>query len=219
LKGTQRGNITQGIIVQALLVVSLLLVALWFVPVRVDVTVGLFHGRLALDLEVWPAGLFRVALPVERAVRVGRSLALRLSRRRARTAGGQLISAVRLALKVARTLKYLLLDRGIVRCPELTWYTRIGAGDAARTALWVGLLWGIKGSLVGYLTHVWTFEGEPELVVEPDYDEAGVESRLHCIVKFRLGDIILAAVAWAGSRLLSSMRGARGIWTTIPFKD
>ncbi len=204
---------------EALLVISLLIVPLWFVPVTLDVTVGLFHGRLALDVGVWPAGLVRVPLPVERAVRAGRSLALRVSKRRASTARGQLVSALRTALKVVRPLKHLTLDSGIVRCPKLVWSTRVGAGDAARTAVLVGLLWGVKGSIVGYFTHVWDFEGEPELAVEPNYDEVGMESTLHCIVKFRLGDIIVAAVAWAGSALLSSMGGARGIWRTIPFKD
>lgn len=61
----------------------------------------------------------------------------------------------------------------------------IGAGDPFWTALGVGGVWAVIGSLLGQLNIC------PEVRVLPNYENTEVQARLYCIFQFRLGQVII----------------------------
>jgi len=92
---------------------------------------------------------------------------------------------------------YLTLTRKVARklvVKELQWETRLGAGDAARTAIITGGVWAIKGSVIGYLSSL-THLQELHIQVIPDYSlRANLSTRLYCIFQMRIANIILVAI-------------------------
>ncbi len=94
------------------------------------------------------------------------------------------------------------LKRGIV-IQELRWQTVLGTDDAMDTAIAVGVLWGAKASILGYLS------GQIPVMkcginVEPDYRQAVFNTRLRCTVNFRAVHLMLGLII-----IGSTIRGIR----------
>lgn len=86
----------------------------------------------------------------------------------------------------------------------------VAAGDAARTAIAVGALWGLIGGAFGYaLSQVRRRPARPRLSIRPDFKNPGwqLSVDMRCIVEVRPGHIIAALLASAGSLV---MKGGRG---------
>ena len=100
-----------------------------------------------------------------------------------------------------------LLEQVPWEAKELSWVTRVGAGDAALTGMVCGLLWAFKGTAFGVLAERMTFARRPVVRVLPDFQAVAFRTTFRCIVEARLGDIIRT-----GAGMLRRKRGAA--WKT-----
>ncbi len=72
----------------------------------------------------------------------------------------------------------------------IKWHTELGAGDAAITAIAVGLLYGIKGNILSFL-----FKPEnADISVKPNYSKPIFEIDFNCIIKIKIANIIIAGI-------------------------
>lgn len=104
-----------------------------------------------------------------------------------------------LLLQVARWLRiagkiYPIVCRIVRTIETFEWRTEIGTGDAASTGALAGGLWAVKGGIVGALAKNHVFLRAPRLSVIPDYNRPRFSLEMRCIFRFRLGDIIVAAL-------------------------
>lgn len=76
---------------------------------------------------------------------------------------------------------------------KFTWITKLGTGGPASTAIFYGLLWGLKLSLISYLSQQTVFARDPEIQVIPDFQNLKFEMVFDCIFRVKLGYIIIAA--------------------------
>jgi hypothetical protein len=78
-------------------------------------------------------------------------------------------------------------------------------GDAAHTGVMVGGCWAIKGSIIGVLTNFLHFKVMPNLSITPDFQKQRVETSFSCILRFRVGQAIIAGIKlfryWKGSKV------------------
>lgn len=101
-----------------------------------------------------------------------------------------------------------------VTCERLEWFTTIGTGDSAETGILTGIVWALKTALVSLAGRYVRWTRPPRLNVHPSFNEQRFESELLCIVRFRLGHLILAV-----ARLFLNMRkGSEGTWQNTPFR-
>lgn len=100
------------------------------------------------------------------------------------------------------------------RIVKLTWWSRIGTGDAAETGILSGLVWGIKGGLIMLLTHFLLLRTKPSISIEPSFMRACLYTEFECIVQFRVGNAILAGILL----LVHFRKGRRAKWENTRFK-
>lgn len=96
---------------------------------------------------------------------------------------------------------------------SLKWRTKFGTGDAADTAMITGLAWGFKGVLGSYIYRFLSVEKRLQYDVQPHFQAQGFYTELTCIIRFRPGKTILAALGL----VLLWMREAK-IWRSIRFR-
>ncbi|WP_308128826.1 DUF2953 domain-containing protein [Bacillus sp. sid0103] len=81
-----------------------------------------------------------------------------------------------------------------VSIKSLEWDTLIGVGDAAHTGMITGAIWALKGSLIGLVSHYLKLLVMPKITVTPHFQAAVMQTRLTCIIQFRIGHAILAGL-------------------------
>lgn len=81
-----------------------------------------------------------------------------------------------------------------VTIKSLEWDTLIGVGDAAHTGMITGAIWALKGSLIGLLSHYFKLIVMPKITVTPHFQATVMQTRLSCIIQFRIGHAILAGL-------------------------
>lgn len=83
------------------------------------------------------------------------------------------------------------------------WRTRFGLGDAAWTGAATGAVWALKGNIVGLTAHYMILDAEPRLSVEPVWQAEDSETDLVCMISFRIGHAMGAALQivkfWRGN--------------------
>ena len=84
------------------------------------------------------------------------------------------------------------------------WHSLVGVGDAAHTGIITGALWALKGSVVGILSNFLRLKEMPVLSVTPHFQMAIIQTRITCIIQFRIGYAILA-----GLKLIKFWKGGR----------
>ncbi|MGG6309635.1 DUF2953 domain-containing protein [Paenibacillus macerans] len=100
---------------------------------------------------------------------------------------------------------------------KLEWSTNIALSDAAHTATLTGVLWGVKATLVGWLTCYISLKQRPKLFVVPVFGSAPLFStEIRCIAKIRCGYAIYAGLVLI-VRVLKVKGGVKK-WLTILFK-
>lgn len=102
-----------------------------------------------------------------------------------------------------------------IKIIKLTWWSRIGTGDAAETGILLGLIWGIKGGLIMLLSHFMKIRTKPSVSIEPSFMQACLYTEFECILQFRVGNAILAGILF----LIHLRKGRRARWENIRFKD
>lgn len=109
-------------------------------------------------------------------------------------------------------LEHVVNLRGIVKrfinhitIHKLEWNSSFGLGDAARTGMATGVLWSLKGSIVGILAHYMRLKSKPVLNITPHFLENVVRTKVICIFSFRIGHAILG-----GLRVVKYWKSAKG---------
>ncbi|MEW9671057.1 DUF2953 domain-containing protein [Ammoniphilus sp. 3BR4] len=100
------------------------------------------------------------------------------------------------------------------KCERFEWYTRVGVGDAASTAMVTGLFWGVKTTLVGAITRYIALRTTPRINVVPAYYTTEMDTRFLCIFRYRIGNSIIAVVRI----LFKLIKGREGIWQNTLFR-
>lgn len=91
---------------------------------------------------------------------------------------------------------------GHVSIIQWKWYSTVGIGDAAHTGMLTGVIWSIKGTIVGMLSHTMRLKVHPEMEVTPNFQQKVSKTRFQCIIHFRIGYAIVA-----GMKLVLFWRG------------
>ena len=76
---------------------------------------------------------------------------------------------------------------------NISWYTEIGTGDAAETAVTVGAIWAIKTSVIFLINKNHNLP-EVSINVVPNYNINTFETTIDCIFSIKLGYIINANI-------------------------
>lgn len=77
---------------------------------------------------------------------------------------------------------------------QFKWESNFGTGDAMNTGILTGVIWGIKGISLGIISNFMILHTKPTISVTPIYDKQVFKSRLECIIKVRLGHVILTGI-------------------------
>lgn len=87
---------------------------------------------------------------------------------------------------------------------QFDWYSVIGIGDAAYTGMATGVVWAMKGSIIGALGHFLSLRDIPKLMVKPEFNQTIIQTRITCMFQFRIGNAMLAGIKlirfWKGGR-------------------
>ncbi|TLS39106.1 DUF2953 domain-containing protein [Pseudalkalibacillus caeni] len=84
---------------------------------------------------------------------------------------------------------------------QLHWQTAFGLGDAAATGTAAGIVWTIKGGIVTFVSTYMRLKDEPLLEVRPIFQGVTSFTHLECMISFRLGHAMGAAL-----KIVRSMR-------------
>jgi len=76
---------------------------------------------------------------------------------------------------------------------KFEWETTVGIDDAAITAVASGALWAIKSNIIAVLLNRYEFK-ELHINVKPCYDNECIFTTINCIIMFKTGHIINAAM-------------------------
>lgn len=87
---------------------------------------------------------------------------------------------------------------------KIMWKTAIGVGDAAKTGTLTGIIWTLKGSIMGIISQYMRLSKQPIIEVYPHFQQTITHTELTCIVSFRIGHAMGAAL-----RLVKFWRGIR----------
>lgn len=160
-----------------------LLPFLLLMPVRVGFRFGQggAFDHIDVSVRVGPVALL-FALPVS----------MLLSRFANRGKGASVRQSPRLAGAMKRAAA-----RATRRIERFEWKTHLGTGDAATTCWGAGVLWSLKGTLLGFLRRRHCFVEPPRIEVVPRYGGVSLAVELSCIFRFTVGEIILALLMGA----------------------
>lgn len=113
--------------------------------------------------------------------------------------------------------KWLAATLRRITFTKLEWSTNIALTDAAHTATLAGALWGLKATLVGWLTYHISLKQRPKLFVVPVFgSEPLFSTEFRCIAQIRYGYAIYAGLVLI-VRVLKVKGGVKK-WLTILFK-
>lgn len=91
---------------------------------------------------------------------------------------------------------YKILKRLLKRIDitKFEWKTNIGTSDAALTGVLTGVLWSIKGIVLGIASHYMNLSTKPHIEIVPNFQSAISKTRFQCMISFRLGQAIFAGL-------------------------
>lgn len=81
-----------------------------------------------------------------------------------------------------------------VKVHQFSWTSVLGIGDAAHTAVLTGVVWGLKGTIVGIISNYMRLNTAPVINVQPHFQLVTSHTELTCMFSFRVGHAILAAL-------------------------
>lgn len=122
---------------------------------------------------------------------------------------------LRTALKATRGLKkWLVGTLSHVRITKLDWSTDFSLGDAADTATAAGALWGMKWTMIGWLSRFVRLQRNPRMFVAPVFrDELCFSTEAVCTGKLSAGYAFYAGLLLL--RRVSKVEGGLGRWKKL----
>lgn len=98
-----------------------------------------------------------------------------------------------------------------IKISNFKWETMFATGDAAKTGMATGLVWTTKSTFISVLSSFFRLMNRPLIHVQPVFQGKGLESRLSCMVQFRIGNAIKA-----GFKMIRYWRGGKAKFKTLP---
>ncbi len=166
------------------LIVLFLLLVLKF-SVYFELAFSGLEVKPSLSLGVGP---FRAAVPPAFLRKMGELLRRRPMRNMS-DALGRTNTALRILDGLLQEIDLLQLE---------IWF---GLEDPYWTALGCGGFWAVLGSLLSILGSKPRFKVEPKVAVHPSFSQAMLRVSLHCIFRFRVGQIIFSEMKRLGRRV------------------
>lgn len=125
------------------------------------------------------------------------------------------LRSIRSAMKATRGLRAWLIDTlSHVRITKLDWSTDFSLGDAADTATAAGALWGMKWTLVGWMSRFVRLKHSPRLFVAPVFrDEMSFATEAVCTGKLSAGFAFYAGLLLL--RRASRVEGGLARWKEL----
>jgi len=120
---------------------------------------------------------------------------------------------------LAHTYEMFRWTRGLlsrIECTELSWVTRIGLDDAADTAITVGVVWGLKTSLLAFLFRYIRLAAVPSLSVQPQFNRVFFSTEAVCTARMKVFYALYAFVMLL-YRIMGSEGGLR-TWRKAMFR-
>ncbi len=77
---------------------------------------------------------------------------------------------------------------------KLNWHTAVGLNDASTTGMVVGIGWAVKYNIIGFLDRYIQLQNMPTIVMTPLFQQAVLQTRLVCMIQFRIGYAIVAGI-------------------------
>ncbi len=96
-----------------------------------------------------------------------------------------------------------------IKCEKFRWNTELGSGDCPATAVLAGSVWGLKASIIGFISTKIKLQAEPELSVSPQYNQTAFSTEMFSVLKIRL-----AHALWANVNLLCRIMKVKGGFKT-----
>lgn len=93
-----------------------------------------------------------------------------------------------------REIIFLILKTLNLKCRRFYWKTELGLSDPALTGIVSGIIWGIKGALLGLINNYITLIKKPELAVYPDFYHQRLSTSFEGIFLTLSGNIILTII-------------------------
>jgi hypothetical protein len=108
---------------------------------------------------------------------------------------------------------YILVRKFLktVKIKQLEWNSIVGVKDAALTGVLTGIVWSIKGGIVGVLSHYMKLMAQPQISVHPSFRIPISQTKIKCMFKIRIGNAILA-----GLKILKFWRNGKASFKTKP---
>lgn len=93
-------------------------------------------------------------------------------------------------VKSSGSVANLLLKK--VNFHQFNWSTEGGTGEAGSTGIACGVLWTVKGVLMGLIANKSNLKCKPVIHVVPHFQHAFIHSKVDCIVSIRIAQAIYA---------------------------
>ncbi|MDL4841339.1 DUF2953 domain-containing protein [Aquibacillus rhizosphaerae] len=91
----------------------------------------------------------------------------------------------------------LLKHLSKVNIHQIEWRTSFGTGDASVTGLLSGVVWAVKGYIIGLIVNCMNVRTSPKIMVTPLFQQKQSYTELKCIASIRLGQAIYAIIQLA----------------------
>ncbi len=96
-----------------------------------------------------------------------------------------------------------------VKLEEFKWVSMIGTGNAMETGIMTGMMWSFKGILLGIITKYVDLKKKPYLTVDSDFHHKVYNSRFECILKIRVGYVILTGIRLSIKLIKGAVKNGR----------
>ncbi|WP_078555495.1 DUF2953 domain-containing protein [Bacillus alkalicellulosilyticus] len=77
---------------------------------------------------------------------------------------------------------------------DIKWNSQIGIHDAALTGFLSGMIWSVKGGIIGIISNYFRLLEKPKLSITPNFQRKVTRTDFSCIISFRLGHAIIAGL-------------------------
>ncbi|RKL66729.1 hypothetical protein CR203_12880 [Salipaludibacillus neizhouensis] len=77
---------------------------------------------------------------------------------------------------------------------NLSWDTKFGLEEADKTGAACGVVWSLKGGILGILAKYMKLKSSPNMQVQPLFNQLYLSSSFQCMVSFRMGYAILTVI-------------------------
>jgi len=105
-------------------------------------------------------------------------------------------------------LKWAKMTARHIRLTEWKWRTALGTDDVVWTAMLVGAVWSVKTTFLGVLSQFLRLQAEPQMNVEPLYNQNQFSTDWEMKAEMRLGTIVFSAIVLVYR--IVKVRGIRG---------